>query len=497
MPSQVLTTRRVKRRQQRLRLVSKNAKRKVRSVRKHRKTAKKVMRGGGVIWSQDFSVVDKSPGNAEPKKKFFKLSVSTPLGAAMRKKKFEIKLEFDLNVDTEEKSVRDATVQLEEKSAEVGLLEEIPADLITLIINALSKHISDKSLQFPIVLSKQYSQSPTLLRLYTPNKVLAAKAHKHNLDTNKNIGGMSISKKFMDSFLDSVGNVTKPCVVHMSLRLDKEGKMGLYLDDYTRIIETELNEVEVGKRVVDSINPFAEGPIGKPHDVYEWEQKTIDKLLAVLEPNLTEVELKSKLDELKDKTDNDFIFYRVVHNIKQEEITLPVNVDVSSIPETGTNTEFIFKNEDKFVGTYKKIKIGDLNMYNFKKAEWIDENGNPLEYCLILTDGTYTWKDDTVYKGSYINNLFSPGYLFSPRYSTGVNHPTPQFFKNIGTYTWPNGPTYEGYNGHFIIEFDKKTEGGVYFKNQDKVWSFGFNNGFLTKLPEVGTSPPEVGTSPP
>ena len=46
MPSQVVTTRRVKRRQQRLRLVSKNAKRKVRSVRKHRKTAKKVMRGG-------------------------------------------------------------------------------------------------------------------------------------------------------------------------------------------------------------------------------------------------------------------------------------------------------------------------------------------------------------------------------------------------------------------------------------------------------------------
>ena len=47
MSSQVLTKRRVKRRQQRLRLVSKNAKRKVRSVRKHRKTAKKVMRGGG------------------------------------------------------------------------------------------------------------------------------------------------------------------------------------------------------------------------------------------------------------------------------------------------------------------------------------------------------------------------------------------------------------------------------------------------------------------
>lgn len=44
--SQVLTKRRVKRRQQRQRIVSKNAKRNVRSVRKHRKTAKKVMRGG-------------------------------------------------------------------------------------------------------------------------------------------------------------------------------------------------------------------------------------------------------------------------------------------------------------------------------------------------------------------------------------------------------------------------------------------------------------------
>ena len=457
--------------------MSKNAKRKVRSVRKHRKTAKKVMRGGGVIWSQDFSVVDKSPGNAEPKKKFFKLSVSTPLGAAMRKKKFEIKLEFDLNVDTEEKSVRDATVQL---AQERKLYEEIPADLITLIINALSKHISDKSLQFPIVLpTYSLDVSPSMFRLYNiPNKVLVTKAHEHNLVTKTKLGVMqTLSKKLMHNFLDSDGNVTKPCVVHMSLRIE-DGKMGLYLDDYTRIIETKLNEHD---------------------DVYEWEQKTIDKKLAVLEPNLTEVELKSKLDELKDKTDNDFIFYRVVHNIKQEEITLPVNVDVSSIPETGpesetateTNTAFIFKNGDKFVGKFKKINIGKLNMYPFKKAEWKDENGNPLEYCLILTDGTYTWKDGTVYKGSYINNLFSPGYF------TVAKRPTPQFFKNKGTYRWPNGTTYEGYNGHFIIEFDEKVRGSVYFKNQDKVWSFGFNNGFLTKLPEVGTSPPEVGTSPP
>jgi hypothetical protein len=65
MPSQVVTKRRVKRRQQRLRLVSKNAKHKVRSVRKHRKTAKKVMRGGwpkkiyfGIIYDKISIVID-------------------------------------------------------------------------------------------------------------------------------------------------------------------------------------------------------------------------------------------------------------------------------------------------------------------------------------------------------------------------------------------------------------------------------------------------------
>lgn len=59
MPSQVLTKRRVKRRQQRIRLVSKNAKRKVQSVCKHRKTAKKVMRGGGFKWTKVFDIKDK------------------------------------------------------------------------------------------------------------------------------------------------------------------------------------------------------------------------------------------------------------------------------------------------------------------------------------------------------------------------------------------------------------------------------------------------------
>lgn len=61
MPSQVLTKRRVKRRQQRQRIVSKNAKRNVRSVRKHRKTAKKVMRGGGAIDCTAYVLYDKIP----------------------------------------------------------------------------------------------------------------------------------------------------------------------------------------------------------------------------------------------------------------------------------------------------------------------------------------------------------------------------------------------------------------------------------------------------
>lgn len=54
MPSRVVTKRRVKRRQQRL--VSKNAKRNARSVRKHRKTAKKVMRGGLDLGNYDIEM---------------------------------------------------------------------------------------------------------------------------------------------------------------------------------------------------------------------------------------------------------------------------------------------------------------------------------------------------------------------------------------------------------------------------------------------------------
>ena len=66
MPSRVVTKRRVKRRQQRL--VSKNAKRNARSVRKHRKTAKKVMRGGNLRTTSEYDTpvyvsTARSPGS--------------------------------------------------------------------------------------------------------------------------------------------------------------------------------------------------------------------------------------------------------------------------------------------------------------------------------------------------------------------------------------------------------------------------------------------------
>jgi hypothetical protein len=74
MPSQVLTKRRVKRRQQRLRVVSKNAKRKVRSVRKHRKTAKKVMKGGMTSAQMD-DFIDDLGGNDDDGPRYRSVSV--------------------------------------------------------------------------------------------------------------------------------------------------------------------------------------------------------------------------------------------------------------------------------------------------------------------------------------------------------------------------------------------------------------------------------------
>ena len=93
MPSQVLTKRRVKRRQQRLRLVSKNAKRKVRSVRKLRKTAKKVMRGGFLIGGHNVTVkLSSTTGNTNNEE--FSIVARSPLMNSS--KNLTIIIEIDL-----------------------------------------------------------------------------------------------------------------------------------------------------------------------------------------------------------------------------------------------------------------------------------------------------------------------------------------------------------------------------------------------------------------
>ena len=104
MPSQVLTKRRVKRRQQRLRLVSKNAKRKVRSVRKHRKTAKKVMRGGGNIITAHV-VYDAIPCVKRTKEETMSSSINVPICLVLIKPKTpldEIYLFFNKNMTSED-----------------------------------------------------------------------------------------------------------------------------------------------------------------------------------------------------------------------------------------------------------------------------------------------------------------------------------------------------------------------------------------------------------
>ena len=98
MPSRVVTKRRVKRRQQRL--VSKNVKRKartVRTLRKHRKSVKKVMRGGGKPINVNVKLLPTS-GNTKEQiivDKAFSISCETPFFSF--NKKLIITITIDLN----------------------------------------------------------------------------------------------------------------------------------------------------------------------------------------------------------------------------------------------------------------------------------------------------------------------------------------------------------------------------------------------------------------
>jgi hypothetical protein len=319
------------------------------------------------------------------------------------------------------------------------------------------------------------------------NKRLAEEANKHNLLAKILIGRMSWSKNFMDDIVKD-GIVEKPCIVNMSLRKEQDGRMGLYLDDYTQITKKDL--YEAGQHMLDAINPMRDtrGYKGYDNTVYEWVQKNVNKNIAVLDIPFEQDTLKKNLDELKDTTDNNFIFYQLTLDIKREEIGPPKKEG------SVTENKIIFDNGDIFEGSFDKENL--RGMYQHMRTPWEKATGQS-NYCFILNKGKYTWSDGTVYDGTYVNNSLINGH-------EELRRPWPQFFKYEGTYTWPDGATYPGYDGgndgytdypdipdsHFIINMPHEKYNHV---KQDQVWSFGFNNGNLTRLSESEPKQPEVG----
>jgi hypothetical protein len=404
-------------------------------VRKHRKTAKKVMRGGGVIWSQMFSVVDKSPEKELIKRNnVFKISVSDVLGARLREKKFGIQLEFDLDQYPDEK---DFLVDYDYKSYNITSYSESPSLIIVGLIQHICGNKKCSNLFYEI---KE--------KLGFPNKKRANKAHEQNKFKESDIGRMSISKKMMDTFITKDGKVKRPCTINMSLRINN-GKMCLFLDDYTKIIKTTLYEFEIGARLIDAVKVFGDNPErGKTHDVYEWRQINVDRKMADLDTIFTKDTLVEKLNELEDETDKEYIFYQLIHNIKKEN-TRVADIDKGAIGELKyENTLIKFNNGDTFNGTFEIIST---------------------DYPIRLIDGTYTWADGTVYKGTY-----------------DKRRTTFESFKNEGTYRWPDGTSYEGY---FKVNY-RQYNIHHYDMTQDKLWTFEFNSGLLTKVDAAQVTPP-------
>ncbi len=424
MPSQVLTKRRMKRRQQRHRLVSKNAKRKVRSsVRKHRKTAKKVMRGGGPIWSQSFSVVDKSPGKDLIKREnVFKLSVSKPL---FGNKKFNIQLVFDLN-----------------KYPNVKENESNMDESINRIIVKLLEHIFGSK----IYTGQLYGDNQNV---DFPSKMKAIKADERN-----STGDMSVEK-----LITKEGTVGKPCTINMSIRKEKNDNTSLFLDDYTEIFVETIFDHRLKEQVLDNFRFKSQVMVPYEHTVYKWLQTKTDLKITQLDtPPFTEETLKTKLDELKDKTDNEYMFYQLIHDIKIENTkATDIQDDTKAVRgRTYENETINLKNGDKFVGTYE-----------------ISRSFNNIR----LIEGKYTWSDGTVYQGNYYN----PGLCFG-----GCDT-----FKNEGEYTWPDNTTYKG---SFKVDIIRPTRRmSKYVENNDnQLWIFDFNKGFLTRLSESEPKQPEV-----
>jgi hypothetical protein len=415
MPSQVVTKRRVKRRQQRLRLVSKNAKRKVRSVRKHRKTAKKVMRGGiGFEWNQAFSVIDFDvfEKNNPDKGKIPRVrdDVFTLLVKKnMLSNSYSFKFSFDLDKFPEierdaDYTYRGHTIVPTGKwhRKYIAQINSSPkTEEFIMIIERLIQHIG----------GNLESELPSMVA----DKVDVDEAEIKRVQAIR--GG--ISEKRLDEFKKD-GKVARRCEINMTLGMNK-GKTQLLLDDYTAIEETKI-----------STRTFV-GTIGNDEDtfsIYKWNNRTPEKSTVIANFNgvvPTPEELNKVLTKLKSK------FYLIVKLVGKEEMI--ESQGDSSKPDDSIkfkngdrfNGIIKFNNGDTFNGTYTKQRVEK----SFTGTDWTE-----FKNLVLFENGEYTWANGDIYKGTYkcVNERCS---------------------KINGTYTWADKTTYTG-ESFIIDELDGK-----------------------------------------
>ncbi len=398
MPSRVVTKRRVKRRQQRL--VSKNAKRNARSVRKYRKTAKKVMRGGlfGMFeWKNDFDVLDIVSNTARTRKKVFTLSVTKKISGG-----YDITLIFDIDafpeIDPDVFSRQSSVKYKKGVDPNTGNFEYFPyhnrEEGIVTIIMKLIESIGGK-------MNEDVGVSLWKLLEFLPDKFAAIKAQWHRNTAIE--GGIRDSR--LDRFLEqqeqqhdqeeeedekmkklqdmmNKGKVTRKCEIKMTLKTDNSNKTDthdvLVLNEFTVISRNEISTNTVLNNNKQTFTVYEWGNM-KPRERY--------KKIATFKPSFTPETLKGALDALQRE------FYIIKRPIQSEfnKIISAKNTttgaDVVAVPEqtnASDNIRITFKNGDTFLGEYVIRRM--TNSYS--------------TFLVLFTNGTYTWKDGTSYTGN-------------------------------------------------------------------------------------------------
>lgn len=424
MPSRVVTKRRIKRRQQRL--ISKNAKRNARSVRKYRKTARKVMRGGlfGMFeWKNDFDVVDIVDivsNTARTRKKVFTLSVTKKISGG-----YDITLIFDIDAFPEIdpkmfkwNGVDPNKGNFDDFSSHNREEEDIVTIIMKLIESIGGKMIEEapNSTRRPSTLYGISSDHDdpvytfTRLRKVLPDKFAAIKAQWYR---NRAIeGGIGDSRlhRFLEpqkppleqqqpqepleqqqqvnkdnedekrKTLQAMNKVTRKCEIKMTLKTDNSNKGDthdvLVLNEFTVI-----SKKEISTNTVFEINK-------QTFTVYEWENmepEEVYKKIATFKPSFTPETLKGALDALQRE------FYIIKKPIQSDSKKIKsaknttTDADVVPVPEApnaSDNIGITFENGDTFVGKYVKKRLTSSDIY-----------------LVLFTNGRYTWKDGTSYTG--------------------------------------------------------------------------------------------------